>query len=326
MLEQFASLLGYAPACTASAFVCQAKDYIPDIVEPVLIPMVEVVSEYPYISSGLSLLAAGSMLWRNYNYRNQYHAKASGYRNNCGLHTIIHSWLNLTDHQIMELARNYPIFDEIVNTFYEFYQLPDEPNIHHFLQMCRFYNHPFDREILLGQVFRRVLQNHIQEQISDGALVEMEIANVFDDEHIPDDLLCILTKQMGAALTIHNTTGFQNIQKAVTYVPDEGPVLWNIQSYHVGGHYDFKYPSYQQNVEHNARRSNLRNSLLIQAATVSTITEEDLALHDSSYKEELLQRKELQDKNLQEQAIAETVLASYLQIRTAPTYFHKKSF
>lgn len=326
MLEQFASLLGYAPACTASAFVCQAKDYIPDIVEPVLIPMVEVVSEYPYISSGLSLLAAGGMLWRNYNYRNQYHAKASGYRNNCGLHTIIHSWLNLSESQIIELARNYPIFDEIVNTFYEFYQLPEEPNLHNFLQMCRLFNHPLDREILLGQVFRRVLQNHIQEQIRDGALVEMEIANVFDDEHIPDDLLCILTKQMGAALTIHNTTGFQNIQQAVTYVPDEGRVLWNIQSYHVGGHYDFKYPSYRQNVEHNARRSNLRNSLLVQAATISTISQQDLALDDSPFKEKLLQEKELHDKALQEQSIAETVLASYLQIRTGPSHFHKKGF
>ncbi|MBI2792103.1 MAG: hypothetical protein HYX61_09100 [Gammaproteobacteria bacterium] len=326
MLEQFASLLGYVPACASSAFVCQAKDYIPDFIEPIIIPALETVTEHPYVSSGLSLLAAGGMLWRNYQYRNQYHAKASGYRNNCGLHTVINTWLSLTERQIYELAQNYPIFDEIVNKFYEFYQLPGQPNLHNFLQICRLYNHPLDREILLGQVFRRVLQDNIQQLIADRTLVAEEITNVYDDESIPDDLLSVLTKQMGAALTIHNTTHYQSVQQAVTYVPDEGPVLWNIQAYHVGGHYDFKFASYQQNVEHNTRRSNLRNSLLVQAATISSITQKDLALPDSTYKEQLLQEKSFNDIHLQEQSIAENVLAAYLQIATAPIQTHKKIF
>lgn len=265
MLNHFYSLLGYVekPLCEAGDLLCQItegastlKDYLPDMIEPAVFSALDFVDQNRMLSLvTTSVMALGSAaLWRYHSMRNQYLARSSGYRNNCGLNSIIHTFLGLPENKMKSLIEQHPIFTEIIRAFADYYQL-GACSVDDFVRLCSLYNHPWDREILLGQIFREVLITYVDEN---------EYGEVIDDQPIPDDLLSVLTEQMGASLTIHNTREFQSIQKAVTYPPHDAP-SWHIEIHHVGGHYDFKYANYHESVRHNKERQNHDNSLLFQA-------------------------------------------------------------
>lgn len=267
MLNTFISWLGYIeePLCQAGDFLCQMTsgtntltDYIPDAVEPAVLSTIDAVDQNRLLSLTLTgIAAAGSYaLWQYRNKRNQYLAKASGYFNNCGLHCIINTLLALPEEQIKVLFNKYLIFQEILQSFSDYYGLPG-CDLDTFLQLCQVFKHPYDREALLGQVFRRVLQLRVPEN---------EFNEVTDGNFIPDDLLRYLTQEMGATLTVHNTRGFQSVQRAVTYQPNDR-ASWHIDLHHNGNHYDFKYPRYAQSTTHNQERGNFTNCLLVDAIT-----------------------------------------------------------
>lgn len=267
MLNYIYNLFGWneiaKPLCVAGDILCTMtegantlKDYLPDVIEPTVFAAIDFVDQNRIISlAATSVVALGSAaLWRYNAMRNQYLAVASGYRNNCGLHCILNTWLALPEAQIRELIDRHPIFATIIQTFADYYEL-DNCDADMFLLLCKTFNQPYDREILLGQVFRQVLRLYIPEQ---------DLNSVADDKYIHDDLLSYITQEMGASLTIHNTRQFQSVQKEVTY-PSNTPATWHVDAYHVGNHYNFKYPSYRQSVDHNTRRTQYEDSLLLRA-------------------------------------------------------------
>lgn len=221
------------------------RDFLPDVTEPVVMPVLDAMAEYPITTCALTAISGGALLW-SYMKNNDY-AIASGHKMNCSLHGIMHTWLAQKEATIRAQINQYPIFQELVRSCLERYGLPTEDSVNTFLDLMERFNHPRDREIILGPVLRNMLQDNVPLN---------EIHEVIDDEEIPDDLLHHLTTQMGAKLVIHNTTEFRSVQQSVEYLPQEGHYTWEVHLYHVGGHYNFKLHTNGQCRAHNQKMNN----------------------------------------------------------------------
>jgi hypothetical protein len=191
--------------------------------------------------------------------QNLYQAIAGGYRNNCGVNSIAHCWLSLPQEQIRALYATHPIFEEIITTFYEYHQIPREPNLDEFLFFVTAFNHPKDRELMMGQVLRNVILRYAPNG---------DHFNIENNNFIADDTLALLTREMGAKFTSYNLSINQDeFGKATDYLPIGGEIpSWNVELFFVNNnHFNFRFPDEQTSILHNEKREALHNSLLIDA-------------------------------------------------------------
>lgn len=122
-------------------------------------------------------------------------AIASAYKNNCGFHSIAHRWMELSDPKRAELFNDLPIFRQIMDRFYAYYQLDEPHNFDDFMNIVKRFNHPYDRELLLGPVLRETLRE-------DFGLSPEQRAELANGRSVPDDLLGRLANAMGANFSI----------------------------------------------------------------------------------------------------------------------------
>lgn len=234
-------------------------DYIPDVIEPAVMPVIEAAANHPYIIATVSLaVTGGGLFWRMRGRSNSSLAVAGAYRSNCGLHCIAHTWWSLPEDKIRILFTKHPIFTTLMQEFYQYYNLPYEANINDFIKLNNILSHPFDREALWGPVLRRHLFNHLVNHVDEFGAQAWE--NVAVDNYIPDDRLKLLTEQMGAQLIVHDAVGQQYnpdipSQRKTTYLPFQNS-NWQIEVFNNGVHYDFRLPTERQNIEHNLAREN----------------------------------------------------------------------
>ena len=96
-------------------------------------------------------------------------ALSSGNHNNCGLHGIIHTYmyevLNLSSDQLREEMQAYPLLKEMVETFFAtnpFFQKYQhlQGNLDAFLAYNRYHSSPADREVLWGDLLRKIYQKN----------------------------------------------------------------------------------------------------------------------------------------------------------------------
>lgn len=259
MLGALFTFLGFAaPVSASTAVFREAKEYLPEV----LGMAAKAVSNHPYaalgITAGTSLLCYFAQ--RGFE-RDAAYAHTSGYRNNCGLHSIIHNLFRLTPGKISELANTYPIFNEIAQAFYDYYELPGDPSWYGFVEICKQFDHPYDREILLGQVLRQVLRNKLLNNSPDY-IEQDEIMTVLDDEMLNNNLLSIITKEMGAKLKVYNTTSKNAYDRIQIFSPDYERASWNIEIFHLGDHYETKYATSEENEKHNRLWKDISKSKL----------------------------------------------------------------
>ncbi|MBI2792148.1 MAG: hypothetical protein HYX61_09325 [Gammaproteobacteria bacterium] len=189
-------------------------------------------------------------------------ALASGYRNNCGLHSIMHLWLALPEETIIYLYVAEPIFKTIISKFNNDFGL-GEPDIEKFMRLMNFLNSPWDREILLGSVFRDTLREIVLEEIAKEHIHPDEMEYLVDNRMIQHNFLKLLTERMHAHLTVYNqVVDLHEYELPIYEYAPKGDKLWQADLYFNGSHFDFNYPCKQQNVEHNAKRGREHSILL----------------------------------------------------------------
>lgn len=186
-------------------------------------------------------------------------ALAGGYGNNCGLHCIIHSWLDLSDDKIKVLFNERPeIYNSILNTFYNDYGMQDKPHVDTFLKYIRSLALT-DREVVLGPVFRKVLHDKFVNEGKQSAAKETEKNN-----ELYDDALGELTRAMGADLRIHpENIAAQGDVPSQVFFPAEN-ASWKVEIFHKIAHFDFTYGlDSEKNKTHNANRQNIKGTISV---------------------------------------------------------------
>lgn len=182
------------------------------------------------------------------------YAISSGLRNNCGLHSIAHTWLSLPVEKIHQLFATHPIFNRLMIKFYTYHELEGEPNLTDFLLMNNIFSHPWDRELIWGQVLRETLREMLFATEAGEEFGVEDLEDLLDDTYVGQDLLHVLTRKMGAMLTVCNPTQSQ-IDPIMNLLPENDEVpSWEIHLYHLGNHFNFDYPTIEQNKQHNDRR------------------------------------------------------------------------
>ncbi|MBN9287101.1 MAG: hypothetical protein BGO43_12005 [Gammaproteobacteria bacterium 39-13] len=182
------------------------------------------------------------------------YAIASGMRNNCGLHSIAHTWLSLPVEKIRQLFETYPIFNRLMLRFYQYHELAGEPNLTDFLLLNKIFSHPWDRELLWGQVLREELRSMLLATDEGEEFGVDDLYDLLDDTYIGQDLLHVLTRKMGAMLTVCNPI-YPDVDPVMHFPPEHDEIpSWEIHLYHLGNHFNFDYPTQVENEQHNDRR------------------------------------------------------------------------
>lgn len=163
-------------------------------------------------------------------------AHAGGYGNNCAFHSMIHSWLNLPNDKIIALAESYKVYDDILETFNAYYgtTIASMPE---FLACMRNspFSHPYNREIILGSIFRIVARKITGSPLPDGHFIAQEAAGQF-------------ANAMGADFTVE--TG-EAADRPVYEARIRSP-LFNVRAYYGYDHYDFLLEDELATVQHNS--------------------------------------------------------------------------
>ena len=175
-------------------------------------------------------------------------AIANAYRNNCSFNCIAHTLFNKNENDIKTLFKYYPLLQEIMMATYQHYQLPFEDyDVDNFIKLINRFSHPVDRELLLGQVLRIVLRDHIN---NDPNATLAEKNELRDGNLVSDSVVAKFANQMGASIVIHSEN--LNPDFDLRY-PIDKPA-WRLELFHKeggGGHYDFSYGEEFLNTSHN---------------------------------------------------------------------------
>lgn len=80
----------------------------------------------------------------------------SARRHNCGAHALTHRFIKLLINGKLDALLTNPKYQFLLDTFKKVHAIPAETNLtwNHIKQLCCYYTHPYDREIVFGDVFR----------------------------------------------------------------------------------------------------------------------------------------------------------------------------
>jgi hypothetical protein len=211
------------------------------------------------------------------------HAHAGAFRNNCAFHCIAHTLFSKNNAEIHKLFYDHPVLTDIMINFYDYYGLGDNYDIDQFIKLIEQFSHPEDREILLGPVFRKTLQDQVNNEPTSTTEHKYEVK---EGNLISDELIGQFAIQMGAKITIHAT---EKLSEFDLIYSDSKP-SWNVELFHTtrgGGHYNFSYGEDYLDESHNIQFDPPNqygvvkprgNSLLSSSANLTGVAEQNSAI------------------------------------------------
>ncbi len=199
-------------------------------------------------------------------------AISSGWKNNCGFNSIIHLWMALPDDMFVYLYDKFPVVKLIHQVFCNEYG-GGEATIEKLLafRQLEVLNNPWDREIIWGDIFRKVLQALAQAEIQrinelplDHEADVDEVQYNFDETDlaylaewrcVDFRMLKLLTQRMGLKLTVYNQIeALSEFESPIYEFEPLEEACWQAELFFNGGHYDFSFPDKSVNAKHNAAR------------------------------------------------------------------------
>lgn len=177
------------------------------------------------------------------------HAIAGAYKNNCSFHCLAHCIFSNDEATLQNLFLQFPAYTELMLQFQEYYQLEGDFDRDDFIKLTEKFIHPADREILLGQVFRKLLQ-HLYEKNPDFQSFDKEETE--DEKLVSDDLFAKMCNLFGVRLIIYPTDD-ENPDFALDY-SENLPHYLTLKVFHTekgGGHYNFSYSNPLFDLAHN---------------------------------------------------------------------------
>ena len=139
--------------------------------------------------------------------------RISAIMNNCLLHAITPELCLMISTMSDEILQAYPGYEHLKKSFADFYQLPEDFDWQHFSQLLSQYN-PFDVQMILGPVLRRVIEENLVNVAEDHDAFDGKTKQEFVEDMLtlgengryqmldPFILMNFLTNDLGLTLKI----------------------------------------------------------------------------------------------------------------------------